>query len=238
MHEQALVFVYVFVIASILALLYKQCSEHFESLTTTQERQLVTQQQTVAATAANGSCFDCGVFYGGAMSQTDASTVLDYIQKQDIYVKAIFDKIEKFITNRTQLCAATTIPQYIDCFKKYLSVVECPHAINDPSCKLNETLGDLIISKASMCLAKNTCKSMDDFESFLKTEINAQKEAYAQCRIAFADVSGPCIDLYVNAIQSRTKQTTGDDSQLLVTNAQLKEALNKNASFAFQANNY
>jgi len=79
---------------------------------------------------------------------------------------------------------------------------------------------------------------MDDFESFLKTEINAQKEAYAQCRIAFADVSGPCIDLYVNAIQSRTKQTTGDDSQLLVTNAQLKEALNKNASFAFQANNY
>lgn len=230
----AFAFIYCLVGLGLIGYLYYSIEEHFADLadTTLQERKLVTSQQAIAASASTARCFDCSEFYSSATGQKDATTLLQYLQLQTKYVQQILDTIGQFLSAPVDPQCKTSISEYVRCLKKAVEKVSCPHTMGDIGCKVD--ILNSIVSKASLCVSKGTCPSVDAFVTAMKTAYDELNTKFTGCATEFSNTKSPCISLYVNAIQSKIKSGSADDSQLLVTNQAMKDEMNRTASFAAQ----
>jgi hypothetical protein len=230
-------FVYYVLGFTLLFYVYHSIEEHFVDLssnpTAVQERKLVTQQKDLAATAASAACFACSDFYSTALGQKDASSLIQYLQLQTQYVRQILDAIGQFVSQpvNKEACGAT-VATYIACLKKAVDGVKCPQPVGDLGCKLN--LVNNMISKATLCVAQGTCKSVDEFHNIMKKIHQETATSFVKCAAEFTNPQSPCLALYINAIQQRILSSGGNDTSLLVTNGMMREELNRNASWAIQ----
>lgn len=187
-------------------------------------------------TIDNQMCFPCKLFYDSALQDLNINdSIPKFIQSQTTYINNVFNKIDYFIKNRATICNPTNFKEYIDCFKKYTSFVECPVNINKKACKFNDEFTELLISKASICVSKNDCKNIENFEQKIIEEFNMQKELFTRCYNLFTIENSPCVKLYADFIKTRVNDP---EKAEYITKAKLDEELNKIASYAFQVNNY
>lgn len=229
------VVLYLLILGVLVVYIHCSVKEHFEDVST-KERNLVEKQRGVAVSAENAMCFDCSDFYSPALSQSNATTLLEYLKAHTIFVQQTLNAVKLFIDSTKDADCQTSISKYITCLKTNLQAVSCPHNIDDPGCKTSDAVVDAIISKAMLCVSDGSCeRDINVFIDSLKKALAATTERFEKCKKEFETANGPCIDIYVNAIQNKMKAGSESNADILVSNAQMKEELNKNASFAIQA---